>query len=217
MKLICDYILASYLRNPTSVMPSLLHCSLCFSLPHTHLCAVPHTQTEFISLIAIREGCERKRENAVHDHLQGADTSSEWFYFSYILVKSCSDVMTSLSSYKWSGKGTVQGQAQPRELFTFLLTQKASLRFTDKRNSFPHDFQASVCLCFLHISTETGDTTRLASAKNFHTLHRQKTVCLISFTFRENYIPLEITPLLCFYLRDMRRVIKRKYLSAAIP
>lgn len=58
---------------------------------------------------------------------------------------------------------------------------------------------------------------KLYSEKSFYSLYGQKNVCLTSFTFRENYIPLEITPLHCFYLNDVKTAIKRTHLSAAIP
>lgn len=57
----------------------------------------------------------------------------------------------------------------------------------------------------------------LYSEKSFDSLSRQKKACSIPATFRESYVPLEITPLLWLYLRVVRRVIKRKYLSPATP
>lgn len=72
-------------------------------------------------------------------------------------------------------------------------------------------------LAFFTLIQKQEMVCKLQSEKSLDSLSGQKNVCLISFTFRESYIPLEITPLIWFYLGDVRRVIKRIYLSVATP
>lgn len=131
----------------------------------------------------------------------------------------CSDITKSLSSYEWFGKGTIKVKPNQGNISHFCWPRKlpSVSKIHRQKKLFPTWFPSfSLPFCVLHISTETRDGMQTLQWEEL-LLNRQKNVCLISFTFRENYIPLEMTPLLCFYLRDVRRVIKRTYLSAATP
>lgn len=135
---------------------------LLYVASHLLVCSTP--QNEFISLHSNTGGIrKKKRECSTWPSTESRHILRMvlfWLHSGKVTVfQPCSDIMKSLSSYKWSGKGTIRSSLT-KETFHVLAGPESfprSERSTDKRNSFPRDFQASVCLCFVHVSTETRD------------------------------------------------------------
>lgn len=88
------------------LQPSL---SLCFPLPHTYSCAVHPTQTEFISLHGNTGVIRKKKRECSTWTSTDPQNGFIWLHSSKITVfQPCSGIIKSLSSDKWSGKGTIK-------------------------------------------------------------------------------------------------------------